>query len=282
MDISTPTKVNEVVSDSANTIARTMTSHKIAVVSAKGGAGTTSLLANIAWGLSQQQDTSVACADLDFVTGDLDLQFSVQANNALLEMLQYPDRLEPVIYQRSGVKVNDDLYVFTGYASGFEQHFWPDVTSMNKVSHFCLQQAQYLLWDIPAFCLRDKVGFEALNSSDIRVIIVEPTLASIRSTNQLLTKLAALPTARTLVVLNHTKPESLSLITAKDVAATLDRQLDAEIPYAPGDMRASNALGVLAINQKSRNAKALKRLVSLISGNAVAVKSGLFSWRKGA
>lgn len=256
--------------------------NKIAVVSAKGGAGTTSLLANIAWGLSQQQDTQIACADLDFITGDLDLQFSVQANNALLEMLQFPDRLVPVIYQRSGIKVSDDLYLFTGYTAGFEQHFWPDVTSMQKVSRFCQQQATHLLWDVPAFCLRDRVGFDTLNSSDIRVVIVEPTLASIRSTHQLLAKLDTLASSRTLVVLNHTKPESLSLITAKDVATALDCELDAEIPYSPADMRAGNALGVLAINQKSRNAKALKKLVSLISGEAQTVKSGLFSWRKGA
>ena len=254
----------------------------IAVVSAKGGAGTTSLLANIAWGLSQQQNTHVACADLDFITGDLDLQFSVQANNALLEMLQFPDRLEPVIYQRSGIKVNDDLYVFTGYTAGFEQHFWPDVMSMQKVSRFCLQQATHLLWDVPAFCLRDKVGFDTFNSSDIRIVIVEPTLASIRSTNQLLVKLDASPASRTLVVLNHTKPESSSLITAKDVATTLDCTLDVEIPYAPEDMRAGNALGVLAINQKSRNAKALTKLVHLISGQVQTAKPSLFSWRKGA
>ncbi|MCJ8350940.1 hypothetical protein [Moritella sp.] len=255
---------------------------KITVVSAKGGAGTTSLLANIAWGLSQLQGTQVACADLDFMTGDLDLQFSVSTNNALLEMLQFPDRLEPVVYQRSGIKVNDDLYVFTAYAAGFEQNFWPDVASMQKVSRFCLQQATYLLWDVPAFCLRDKVGFDTLNSSDIRVVIVEPTLASIRSTNQLLAKLDALPSTRTLVVLNHTKPESSSLITAKDVATALDCKLDAEIPYAPADMRGGNSLGVLAINQKSRNAKALKKLVNLISGQAKIAKPSLFSWRKGA
>jgi len=260
----------------------TPSGYKIAVVSAKGGAGTTSLLANIAWGLSKLQDTHVACADLDFITGDLDLQFSVQANNALLEMLQFPDRLEPVIYQRSGIKVNDDLYAFTGYTAGFEQHFWPDVTSMQKVSSFCLQQATHLLWDVPAFCLRDKVGFDTLNSSDIRVVIVEPTLASIRSTNQLLAKLDALPSTRTLVVLNHTKPESSSLITAKNVATTLDCKLDAEIPYALTDMRAGNSLGVLAINQKSRNAKALRKLVSLISGQAQTEKPSLFNWRKGA
>ncbi|WP_249185542.1 hypothetical protein [Moritella sp. 5] len=255
---------------------------KITVVSAKGGAGTTSLLANIAWGLSQQQGMNVACTDLDFITGDLDLQFSVQANNALVEMLQFPDCLEPVIYQRSGLKVNDDLYVFTGYQSGFEQHFWPDVVSMQKVSRFCLQQATHLLWDVPAFCLRDKVGFDTLNSSDVRVVIVEPTLASIRSTNQLLAKLEQSSSTRTLVVLNHTKPEALSLITANDVASTLSRKFDVEIPYSPADMRGGNALGVLAINQKGRNAKALKKLVSLVSGEPEVSKSRLFSWLKGA
>jgi len=265
-----------------NALESNLSGSKITVVSAKGGAGTTSLLANIAWGLSQLQGVNVACADLDFITGDLDLQFSVQANNALLEMLQFPDRLEPVIYQRSGLKVNDDLYVFTGYESGFEQHFWPDVASIQKVSRFCQQQATHLLWDIPAFCLRDKVGFDTLNSSDIRVVIVEPTLASIRSTNHLLAKLEQSPSTRTLVVLNHTKPEALSLITADDVASTLGRKLDVEIPYSPADMRAGNALGVLAITQKSRNAKALKKLVNLISGEPAVSKSSLFRWLKGA
>jgi len=255
---------------------------RVVVASAKGGAGTTSLVANIAWGLSQKPDTHIACADLDFITGDLDLQLSFKPNNALLEMLQYPDRLEPVVYERSGVKVTSNLSAFTGYQAQLEQGFWPEFYEFEQFSAFCQQQASYLVWDLPAFSLRDQVGFGALRSSDIRVVIVEPTLASIRRTNLLLAELDSTAQQRTLLVLNHTKPESASLITSEDVAKAIGRRPDVEIPYAPELMVASTTLGKLAIAQKSRTAKALNQLVSMIQGEHTEKRSGLFGWLKGA
>ncbi|MGR5145329.1 AAA family ATPase [Photobacterium alginatilyticum] len=255
---------------------------RIAVASAKGGAGTTSLVANIAWGLAKRPDANVACADLDFITGDLDLQLSFKSNNALLEMLQYPERLEPVVYERSGVKVTGNLSAFTGYQAKLEQAFWPELNEFEHFSAFCQQQAAYLVWDIPAFCLRDQVGFGALHSSDIRVVIVEPTLASIRRTNLLLAELDNAAGQQTLLVLNHTKPESASLITAEDVAKAVGRKPDVEIPYSPDHMVASTTLGQLAIAQKSRAAKALNQLVALIQGEQAGKRSGLFGWLKGA
>lgn len=261
---------------------------RIAVVSTKGGAGTTSILANIAWGLAAQKGISVACADLDFATGDMDLQFSVKANQALLEMLQYPERLEPIVYQRSGINALENLHVFTGYSGQLEQTFWPDINAVNKISQFCQQQASFLLWDIPAFSLRDATGFATLAGSDIQIIVVEPTLASIRSTNQLLAKLDNQQTAltshktSTLLVLNHTKPESASLISKADVIKALARNVDVELPYAPQPMLANTTLGKFAVSQKNRSGRALQQLVQLIHSEPKSVRSGLFNWRKGA
>ncbi|MEJ2765076.1 hypothetical protein VV869_14040 [Photobacterium sp. MCCC 1A19761] len=255
---------------------------RIAVASAKGGAGTTSLVANIAWGLSTHSDTQVACADLDFVTGDLDLQLSVNANGALQEMLQYPTRLEPLIYARSGVKVTENLHIFTGYSARLTQAFWPDELEFEAFSAFCQRQADFLIWDIPAFSLRDQVGLNALCGSDIQVLIVEPTLASIRRTHLLLDALKASAETQTILVLNHTKPEGTSLITAADVARALGRQPDIEIPFAPDHMVASATLGQLAIAKKHRAGKALQQLVNLIRGEQAATGRGLLRWLKGA
>ncbi|UXI03626.1 CpaE family protein [Photobacterium sp. TY1-4] len=255
---------------------------RIAVASAKGGAGTTALVANIAWGLASHPDTKVACADLDCVTGDLDLQLSVNANGALQEMLQYPARLEPLIYARSGVKVTENLHLFTGYSGQLTQAFWPEEIEFEAFSAFCQRQSDFLLWDIPAFSLRDQVGLNALCGSDIQVLIVEPTLASIRRTHLVLDALQASAATQTILVLNHTKPEASSLITAADVVQALGRKPDVEIPFAPNHMMASATLGQLAIAKKHRTGKALQQLVSLIRGDQTATGRGLLRWLKGA
>ena len=251
---------------------------RIAVASAKGGAGSTSVAANLAWVLSQQLDKRVACADLDFVSGDLDLHLNISANNRLTEMLQYPERLEPIVFERSGVKAAEKLHVFTGYSQQLAQEFWPDSEALEATSQFCQQQTDYLIWDIPSFCLRDSVGFEAIRSADIRIVIVEPTLASIRHTNQLLTQLATDHDQQTILILNHTKPEKASLISLTDVNQALGQSVDLVIPFSPEKMLSTATLGSHVADDNGRLGRVFKQLAARVTGEQVAPVRRMKLW----
>jgi len=251
---------------------------RIVIASAKGGAGCTTIAANLAWLLSHQFDSRVACADLDFVSGDLDLHFNITASNRLTEMLEYPERLEPIVFERSGVKAAEKLHVFTGYSQQLAQEFWPDSVSFEATSLFCQQQTDYLIWDLPSFCLRDSVGFEAMRSADIRIVIVEPTLASIRHTNQLLTQLVTDHDQQTMLILNYTKPEKVSLISLADVNHALGQMVDLVMPFSPEKMLSSATLGCQVADDNSRLGWAFKQLAARIAGKSIDRRRGLRHW----
>lgn len=257
---------------------------RIAIVSAKGGAGCTTILSNLAWVLSKQKQSKassalqVTCADLDFVTGDLDLHFNITANNRLIEMLEFSERLEPLVFERSAVKVLDNLSVLMGYHTQLEQEFWPDLAALETTSQFCQQQVDYLLWDVPSYSLRDSVGFGLLQNADVRIVVMAPTLSSIRHTKQLLTRLEDQPHQRTVLILNHTKPEKVSLISSADVMQAVGRQPDLILPYCPDKMLAANTLGHPVVAEDKRLKKLFVQLAEKVKDDKIVPTSRLSKW----
>ncbi|MDN3612281.1 AAA family ATPase [Vibrio ostreicida] len=236
----------------------------ISVVGAKGGAGTSTLVASLARALNQRQQ-SVTMVDLDFSAGDLDLQFNVQGNEALVEMLQYPERLEPVVFERCGINIQSGLTLFTGYLPLDSAPFWPDKQALSHFSRDCLHNTDNLIFDIPAYSLRDQVGRSVLKSADVRIVVVEPTLASIRNAGQIIKGLAGgsemNENKKTLIVVNHTKSNHASLIGLKEIHRTLGIDVDASVPFAPKHFLSCNSLGQSPLKGHRPFLNALNQLV---------------------
>lgn len=241
----------------------------ISVVGGKGGVGASTIASNLARELVERGET-VTVADMDFATGDLDLQFNVQGNTALVEMLQFPERLEPVVYERSGVKVSEGLTLFTGYLSLDSTPFWPEKSALDHFRKFTLKHSDTLVLDLPSFSMRDQIGFSSLAQSDIRVLVVEPTLASIRNTGQILTALESVTGAQdgnlNLIVVNHTKSDKASLISCNDIQQALGRVVDVVLPFAPNHFLSKDSLGRSALHGNRKVARAFEQLASKASG----------------
>lgn len=254
----------------------------IAVVGAKGGVGTSTIAANLALSLSQRNE-QVAIADMDFSAGSLDLQLNVDGSSALVEMLQYPERLEPVVYQRSGIEVNPNLTLFTGYMPLESEPFWPEKSALDYFAKFSLHHASHLILDIPSFSLRDQVGFSQLSAADIRVLVIEPTLASIRNAGQILKNLTSAadhsPGKINILLLNHTKSEKASLIYSQDVQKALGFSVDVELPFAPTHFLTNDSLGKSALKGDRKVQKAFKQLTDLVQGQASSAKSSFWKRR---
>ncbi|EGA65466.1 AAA family ATPase [Vibrio brasiliensis] len=254
----------------------------ISVVGAKGGAGASTIAANLARELVTRGE-SVTVTDMDFATGDLDLQFDVQGNTALVEMLQYPERLEPVVYERSGIKVADNLMLFTGYLPLDSAPFWPEKSALDHFRRFTLKHSDTLVLDLPSFSMRDQIGFSSLAQADVRILVVEPTLASIRNTGQILAALESTATVRdgklNLIVVNHTKSDKASLINCNDVQRALGVTVDVAIPYAPNHFLVKESLGRSMLNGNRKVSRAFEQLASKVNGD-VAIKRK--RWLRGA
>ena len=256
---------------------------RISVVGCKGGVGTSTVVASLARILSERRQ-SVMVADLDFSAGDLDLHFDVQGNAALVEMLQYPERLEPVVFERSSINVDKNLSLLTGYLPLDSDPFWPEKQALEHFSKFCLQHTDSLIFDIPAFSLRDQVGMSALKSSDVRILVIEPSLAAIRNAGQILSILSSGEQAafnrKNLLVVNHTKSDKASLLTLNDIHRALGAEIDVSIPFAPLHFLNKSALGQSAVKGHRKVSRAFCLLADQVMG-AESPRSFQF-WKRGA
>ncbi|GEM75716.1 AAA family ATPase [Vibrio sagamiensis] len=251
----------------------------ISVVSAKGGSGGSTIIATLAQQLTELKKR-VMCMDLDFSMGDLDLLLNVEGNTALVELLQYPERLDPIVFDRCGINVSPTHTLFTGYLPLDTTPFWPQKSAFDQFAKLCLQNSDYLLIDIPSYSLRDQLGFDTLKSADIRVIVVDPTLGSIRNAGQIIKQLQHQPNSQTIIVLNHCKSDSASLISVNDVKKSLGTAVDIVIPFLPNHFLGKSSLG-RPIHKGNRKAKlAFKSLLALVTGEPQ--NNGRRFWKRGA
>jgi pilus assembly protein CpaE len=263
--------------------AETTAGKVIAVVGAKGGVGVSSIAANLARELAERGEV-LTVADMDFATGDLDLQYDVQGNTALVEMLQYPERLEPVVYERSGIKVSDRVTLFTGYLSLDSTPFWPEKSALDHFRKFSLQHSDTLVLDLPSFSMRDQIGFSSLAEADVRVLVLEPTLSSIRNIGQILALLDSSANGQSdkinLLVLNHTKSDKASLINCHGVQRALGCEVDVILPYVPTHFLTKESLGRSLLKGNRKVSRAFDLLASKATGGDTTTKRR--RWLRGA
>jgi len=255
----------------------------IAVAGVKGGVGASTVAVNLAYAL-RERDQSVSVTDLDFASGSLDLQFDVEGNTALVEMLQFPERLEPVVYERSGSQVQSGLTLFTGYMPLDTEPFWPEKSALDHFAKFCLNHSNHLILDIPSFSLRDQVGFGQLYSADVRVLVIEPTIASIRNAGQVIKKLSTGIShgseKQNILVLNHTKSDKASLINCNDVHNALGVPADIVLPFSPSHFMTRDSLGKTGLKGDRKIKNAFNQLAALILDER-SIASGKL-WKRGA
>src|SRR5262249_32861281 len=86
----------------------------IAFIGARGGVGTTTLAANLAWHLANRQSRRVALVDLDLQHGDCPLLFNADTTPGLRDALANPLRLDPLLLDRIMTQHGERLFILGG------------------------------------------------------------------------------------------------------------------------------------------------------------------------
>src|SRR5207237_2262021 len=83
----------------------------VSFIGARGGVGTTTMAANLAWHLANRQGRRVALVDLDLQHGDCSLLFNVQMAPGFRDALNNPLRLDHILLDRIVTPVGERLFV---------------------------------------------------------------------------------------------------------------------------------------------------------------------------
>jgi len=154
----------------------------VAVVGARGGVGATTLAMNLAWYLANRRNRRVLLLDLDLQNGDCALALNLKPTPGLREALVNPLRIDSVFLERAVAILGDRLFVLSA-----EEPLRADAEftaeAVETLVAVLRTQFHYIIADVPRTPAAPYR--QALDIADVRVIVADQTLRSVRDTVRL-------------------------------------------------------------------------------------------------
>jgi pilus assembly protein CpaE len=154
----------------------------IAVVGARGGVGATTLAISLAWYLANRQSRRVLLLDLDLQNGDCALSLNLPPTPGLREALVNPLRIDSVFIERAVAAHGERLFVLSAEEPlRVDTEFGPE--AVETLVAELRSQFHYVITDVPRIPAAPYQ--RALDIADVRVIVADQTLRSVRDTVRL-------------------------------------------------------------------------------------------------
>lgn len=235
----------------------------ITAFSPKGGAGTSTIAANLAIALSFETGSRVALVDLSLQFGGQDVIFNLQPRRNITDLASENISLDEetvtgaMLAHPSGVKV-----LLAPPRPEMADYVTPEL--IKGILSTLRKAFDYVIVDCPSF-LND-ITITALEISDIILLITTPELTAIKGVKQFFQVLEALkhPTDNILLVLN--KDDRRSGIGAKEIQASLKHPVEVVIPNIEGRVLFSVNRGIplYSLERSSAFSEMISRLANRI------------------
>lgn len=218
-----------------------LTTHRlgkvVAVMGARGGAGATSLLANVGWVLANKQGRRVVLVDLDLQNGSLHLALDFPANHGLRDALENAHRLDPLFLERTMLQHGPRLFALAA-EEPLEDDIVYSPDAVKELTQILQKQFHYVFVDVP----RGAPGaLEIVRRADIRFLVAEPSIASVRDIVRRMEAISSESSGRrNYLVLNHPRQDSKGELTVDQFEEAIGQKVDFVVPY--GRATAAEAL----------------------------------------
>jgi pilus assembly protein CpaE len=259
----------------------------VAVVGARGGAGSSTVAHNLGWCIAEELHINTTIMDLDLPFGTVGLDFNDEASQGVADALSAPERLDDVLLDRLLLKRGDHLSLFTAPAT-LEREYDAAPEAYEAVVDAVRQTTPCVVLDMPH-------GWQpwtkaALLAADDIVIVATPDLTSLRNAKNIieLVKNARPNDVPPRLVLNQVGTPKRPEIPAKDFAETMGLDPAAIISFDPGlfGQAANNGQMVIELAPKAPVSEALRRLCRNLTGRVMDGQAdknaiSIFSFLKG-
>jgi len=253
----------------------------VTVTGVRGGVGASTVSANLAWYLGVEAKRHTVLLDTDLHRGTCAMLLGAKSGSGLRTALETPDRIDELFVERAAQPLAERLHVLAGEEQLTEQPAYA-AGGAARLSDALRRRYNFVVADLPF--TGQPLHRDLMNLTQQRVLVMLPTLASVRDTLRLL----ALPNGpaqprRAVVVLNRAgMPGGLD---ARRVADALKMQPDVVIPGVKRAVERAASLGTPAAQERGafRNGMmALAREVGFTRREAEPplLRRGLLRWRK--
>jgi pilus assembly protein CpaE len=211
----------------------------IAIYSPKGGAGVSTITANLAWSLSSR-NFKVLVVDGDFLYGDMGVLLNQQSNHSIIDLVRFSGELEEDVIQNIINHGKVDLLAAPPNVDKFVEINGPDFGKiLKKLSH---DNYDYLLINTCSH-LSDPIIF-ALEFAETVVVVGTQEISSLRATRLFLDLMEMLLIAREKFVVVINRFEKDSILTLSKYQEFLKINISQTIPYDFDTVLLANNLGI--------------------------------------
>lgn len=246
----------------------------VTVTGVRGGVGATTIATNLAWHLAQTQRRHTVLLDADLQTGSAAMLLSAQPGTGLRSALEQPNRVDQLFVERAAIPVADRLHILAGEEPLAEL---PGCApgAADRLAALLRRKFNFVVADAsfgPSLLSRDLLAI-----TQQRILVLTPTLASVRDALRLLALPAGPSQARRAVlVLNRTgMPGGL---TRRQIEDALKVTLDVVIPDLPRPVALAENLGVPAAKQRGPFRNAIAALAQQVAFTPAARPRRRLAW----
>ncbi len=155
----------------------------IAVLGAKGGAGSSTVAHNVSWAIAQNLDSSTVLVDLDLAFGTAGLDFNQDPPQGVAEAIYAPDRIDMAMVDRLLSRCSDNLSLLAAPAM-LDRTYDFGEESLDGLIDILRGLVPVIVLDMPhqwSSWIR-----RALVTADDILVVATPDLASLRNTKNIL------------------------------------------------------------------------------------------------
>lgn len=241
----------------------------IAVIGAKGGAGSSTVAHNIAWAVAQNYQTDVVLADLDLPWGTAGLDLNQDPTQGIADALLSPERVDDVYLDRLLAKCSDHLSLLAAPAS-LERSWEPGETGFEPIIDVVRGLVPTLVLDLPH--VWTEWARRTLRQADEVLLVAAPDLANLRNAKNLVDQLRqSRPNdAPPRLVLNMVGMPKRPEIKAAEFSKALDLPVVASVPFDAHlfGTAANNGQMIAEIDPKHVVAEAFRAIAQVVTGRS--------------
>ena len=235
----------------------------VSITGARGGVGATTIAANLAWHFGVQRNRHTVLLDPNLHTGTCALYVDAPTGPGLRAALEMPDRIDDLFVERASQVLKDRLHVLAGQTAMTDRpSFAADAAP--RLLAALRRRYNFIVADVPFQPV--PLYRDLLDLATQRVIVFEPTLASVRDTLRLRALYDdAAQSAQTVLVLNRDgMPGALTHAQIEDV---LEGQPHVIIPDMPKRLATAANMGEPAVRERSFFRIRVQDLARLVAFN---------------
>ena len=233
----------------------------VAVTGTRGGAGASTIAANLAWHFGVEAWRHTVLLDADLHRGTSAILLGATTGSGLRTALEAPDRIDNLFVERAAQPVDKRLHVLAGEEKLTETlAYAPDAAA--RLLEALRRRYNFVVIDVPDVLL--PFHRDLLMMAHQRVLVMDPTLPSVRDALRLLTlPKGPMQVSRGVLVLNRDGMKGG--LNQRQLAEGLRSRPDVVIPDLPRIVGPAASLGTPAMQARGGFRAAMLRLTREIA-----------------